>query len=217
MDAAAASSAPFAGTRLAWRVTPLRLGVLLTLTALAVRLIGIGMRPLWLDEAYSAWFSARGWHELWTVVPTYETHPPFYYSLLKLWRSAFGGSAVALRFPSILAGTATVPIVMLAARGLDRMRPTRRPLLLMGIAGFLAACGPTLVQHGQEARPYALMAFAYAVAMLGLMRLLNDFTENGPGSWKSWLLFALGAELTLWSHALGLIYAACLAGALLPA
>ena len=217
MDAAAASSAPFAGTRLAWRVTPLRLGVLLTLTALAVRLIGIGMRPLWLDEAYSAWFSARGWHELWTVVPTYETHPPFYYSLLKLWRSAFGGSAVALRFPSILAGTATVPIVMLAARELDRMRPTRRPLLLMGIAGFLAACGPTLVQHGQEARPYALMAFAYAVAMLGLMRLLNDFMENGPGSWKSWLLFALSAELTLWSHALGLIYAACLAGALLPA
>src|SRR5690348_16243096 len=211
MDAAAASSAPFAGTRLAWRVTPLRLGVLLTLTALAVRLIGIGMRPLWLDEAYSAWFSARGWHELWTVVPTYETHPPFYYSLLKLWRLAFGGGAVALRLPSVILGAATVPIVMLAAREIERLRPTGRPLLLMGVAGFLAACGPTLVEHGQEARPYAPMAFAYAIAILGVLRLLGDFAEGKSGSWRNWLLLALGSELTLWSHALGVVYAVCVA------
>jgi uncharacterized membrane protein len=175
------------------------------------------MRALWLDEAYSAWFSAQSWHDLWLVVPTYETHPPFYYSLLKLWRGAFGGGAVALRLPSAILGAATVPIVMLAARELERFRPSGRPLLLMGVAGFLAACGPTLVQHGQEARPYAPMAFAYAVAILGLLRLLGDFAEAGPGSLRNWLIFAGGAELTLWSHALGLIYAACLAAALLPA
>jgi hypothetical protein len=213
----AATPPRLAGTRINLRVTPLSLAILLTLTALAVRVIGISMRPLWLDEAYSAWFSARGWHELWTVVPTYETHPPFYYSLLKLWRLAFGGSAVALRLPSVLLGAATVPVVMLAARQVERLRRTERPLLLMGVAGFLAACGPTLVEHGQEARPYALMAFAYAVAILGLLRLLVDFRDGNAGTFKSWAIFAIGAELMLWSHALGIVYAACLAVALLPA
>lgn len=217
MDASAASLGPVRLTSVNWRVTPLRLAALVTLAALAVRLIGLGMRPLWLDEAYSAWFSGRGWHELWTVVPTYETHPPFYYSLLKLWRIGFGTSSISLRLPSLIAGSATVPVVMLAARDLERLRPSGRPLLLMGIAGFLAAFGPTLIEHGQEARPYALMTLAYAVATLGLLRLLRDFRCGQSGSFTSWTIFALGAELTLWSHALGVIYAALLALGLLPA
>jgi hypothetical protein len=217
MDTAAASRDPLGLVRVNWRVTPLRVAAVLTLAALGVRLIGLGMRPLWLDEAYSAWFSGRGWHELWTVVPTYETHPPFYYSLLKLWRIGFGASAISLRLPSVIAGAATVPVVILAARELERLRPSGRPLLLMGIAGFLAAFGPTLIEHGQEARPYALMAFAYAVAALGLLSLMREFADGLSGKVTSWIIFALGAELTLWGHALGVIYVACLAMALFPA
>lgn len=216
MDGFATHRAPIAGVRIGWRVTPLRLAAALTIAAVGVRLIGIGMRPLWLDEAYSAWFSAQSWHDLWTVVPTYETHPPFYYSLLKLWRSIFGGSAVSLRLPSMILGAATVPVTMLAAREFERLRASGRPLLLMGIAGFLAGFGPTLVEHGQEARPYAPMAFAYAVAIFGLLKLLGDFSDGGAGSRRNWAIFAVGAELTLWSHALGLIYAGCLAFALAP-
>src|SRR6185312_5030883 len=136
---------------------------------------------------------------------------------LKLWRIGFGASALSLRLPSVIVGAATVPIVMLAARELERLRPSGRPLLLMGIAGFLAAFGPTLIEHGQEARPYALMTLAYAVAALGLLRLLRDFGSGQSGSLTSWTIFAVGAELTLWSHALGVIYAAWLALGLLPA
>jgi len=217
MNAATALRASAHDLRLKTRVTPLRLAIGLTLLALAVRLTGLSLRPLWLDEAYSAWFSARGWHELWWVVPTYETHPPFYYSLLKLWRELFGGSNVELRLPSVLVGAATVPIVMAAAAELEKLHPTGRPLLLMGLAGFLAGCGPTLVEHGQEARPYALMAFGYALAMLGLLRLMRAFAAGEAGRWSDWIVFAAGAELTLWSHALGILYCACLGFALLPA
>jgi hypothetical protein len=124
---------------------------------------------------------------------------------------------VELRLLSVLAGAATVPVVLLAATEIERLRPTGRPLLLMGMTGFLAACGPTLVEHGQEARPYALMAFAYGVAMLGLLRLLRTFADGGMGGWLDWALLAVGAELTLWSHALGLLYCGCIALALLPA
>jgi hypothetical protein len=216
MDAASALNVQSPTMRVGWRVTPLRLAAMLVLLALGVRLIAIGARPLWLDEAYSAWFSRRGWHELWTVVPTYEPHPPFYYSLLKLWRGLFGGHPVALRGFSIMLGVLTVPVVMAAAAEQERQQPIGRPLLRAGIAGFLAACSPMLVLLDQEARPYPLLIFAYAVAILGLLRLMREF-EGGPGRWSSWLILGAGAELALWAHGLGALYALCLAAALAPA
>jgi uncharacterized membrane protein len=217
MDAVTSLRPAAAGLRLKWRVTPLRLLLALTLAALGVRLIGIALRPLWLDEAYSAWFASRSWHELWTQVPTYEPHPPFYYSLLKLWSDLAGGSAVALRSLSIVLGVATVPLVLAASAELERQQPTGRPLLRAGIAGFLAACSPMLVLLGQEARPYPLLIFAYALATLGLLRLMREFADRRSGGWGSWLMLAGGAELGLWAHGLGLLYALCLAAALTPA
>src|SRR3954468_1549371 len=109
---------------LGWTVTRFTLAVLLVVVAVAVRVVVLGLRPFWLDEAYSAWFASRGWHELWTIVPTYEPHPPFYYSLLKLWRDLFGDSAVALRGLSVLLSVLTVPVVIAAANELERQRPS---------------------------------------------------------------------------------------------
>ena len=65
-------------TRTDLRVTPVRLAVALTALALGLRLININGRPLWLDEAFSAWFSSQSFHYLWNVLPTYEAHPPFF-------------------------------------------------------------------------------------------------------------------------------------------
>jgi mannosyltransferase len=216
MDAASTLGAPVTALRLRMQFTPARLALALSAVAIAVRLIDLNGRPLWLDEAYSAWFSAQSWHVLWTEVPKYETHPPFYYSLLKLWRTAFGGTAVGLRSFSVLLSVAAVPLVVAAGVELERQRPTGRPLLRSGIAAFLAACSPMLVLLGQEARPYPLLVFAYALATLGLLRLLREFA-GGPGRWSSWLMLAAGAELGLWAHGLGLLYAFCLAAALAPA
>jgi mannosyltransferase len=216
MDAVSSLEAPQAGIRLRWRVTPVGLTVGLMLLALALRLIDITARPLWLDEAYSAWFSAQSWHVLWTDVPTYEPHPPFYYSLLKLWREPFGGSPLALRSFSLLFGIAIVPVVLAASFELERQQPSGRPLLRAGIAGFLAACSPMLVLLGAEARPYPLLIFAYAIATLGLLRLVREFAE-GSGKTTSWLMLIAGTELGLWAHGLGLLYAICLGAALLPA
>src|SRR5437868_14335284 len=100
------------GTRLNLRITAVRLAAALTIFALGLRLINIGGRPLWLDEAFSAWFSNQSFHYLWHVVPTYEAHPPLFYSVLKLWRGVAGESDAALRSFSVLLGTVTVPVVM---------------------------------------------------------------------------------------------------------
>lgn len=201
---------------LRWRITPFRLILGALLLAAIVRIVGLGERPLWLDESYSAWFASRGWHELWTVVPTYEPHPPFYYSLLKVWRDVFGGTPVALRAFSVLFALLTIPVMVAAVLEQERQSPSGRPMLRAGIAAFLAASSPMLVFLDQEARPYPLMIFAYSLATLGLLRLVREFRHDA-GQWSSWLMLAAGTELALWAHAIGILYVLCLAAALLPA
>lgn len=198
------------------RVTPLRLAVCLTVLALALRLINISGRPLWLDEAFSAWFSDQSLRYLWTVLPTYEAHPPLFYSILKCWRAVAGESHAALRGLSVLFGAVTVPLVMLITQEQEGQAPTGRPLLRAGLAGFLVACSPMFMVIDQEPRPYPLLTLAYTVAILALLRLAGQFRAGGAGSWGSWTLLGGSAALTCWSHALGILYALCLALSLLP-
>ena len=199
-----------------WRVTPLRLAAALALLALALRLIHLGSRPLWLDEAFSAWFSDQSFSYLWNVVPTYEAHPPFFYSVLKVWRSLVGEGHGAMRSLSVLLGVATVPVIMVIALEQERQGATGRPLLRAGLAGFLVACSPMFMVIDQEPRPYPLLTLAYALAILALLRLVREFNDGKPGSWGNWVLFGISAALTCWSHALGVLYGLCLALALFP-
>jgi uncharacterized membrane protein len=216
MDAVSSLSLPVTAPRFAWRVTPARLVIALTFFALALRLTDLGSRALWLDEAFSAWFSDRSFTYLWHELPTYEAHPPFFYSVLKAWRTIVGPGHSAMRGLSVLFGMLTVPVVMAIAFEQEQHSPTNRPLLRAGLAGFLAACSPMLMVIGQEARPYPMLAFTYSIAILSLLRLMREFKTGLAGRWGSWLLLGVSAELTLWSHALGFLYGGCLALALLP-
>ena len=217
MDAAVANAPPPMRVRADLRLTPVRLIGALTLLALAFRLVNLGGRDLWLDEAFSAWFSERSFAYLWTVLPTYEAHPPLYYSLLKIWGFAFGDGAAALRAFSVLLGAATIPLLMLAAFEQEREEGSNNRLLRAGLVGFLAAASPMFMFIGQEARPYALLTFAFSVAILAMLRLMRQFRRGEPGRSSSWLLFGASAELTAWSHGLGILYVASLAVAILPA
>ncbi|HEX4801442.1 MAG TPA: hypothetical protein VFU91_09730 [Sphingomicrobium sp.] len=213
-----AAALPSVGTRIPRiAIRPVHLVIGLALLALAVRVVGLGLRPLWLDEGYSVYAAERTWHDLWTVVPSYETHPPFYYSILKLWSAFFGTSAIPVRSLSVLISVATVPVVIAAAFEVEKQEPSEHSLLRAGLAGLLAACSPMLIYLDQQARPYALMVLAYAIATLGLLKLLREFQSEGAGSLGSWALLTGGTVLTLWSHNLGVLYAFCLASALAPA
>ena len=153
MDAASTLGAPATALRLPVRMTPA------SACACPERGCARGAadrphgRPLWLDEAYSAWFSAQSWHVLWTDVPTYETHPPFYYSLLKLWRDRLRRDCSRVekllglvRRRGHAAGRRSEP-------GTGASAADRPPLLRSGIAGFLAACSPLLVLLGRRRGP----------------------------------------------------------------
>lgn len=186
------------------------------LAAIAVRFWSIGERALWLDEGYSAWFSELSWPRLWLETPRYETHPPVYYSMLKLWREFTGDDAAALRSLSAVAGVAAVPVIAFAARSLARTVGAERSLMLIAVAAGLAALSPRLVVIAQDARPYALLLLAYALSLACWLRLALSFRSNHPdGRFLDWLGLGVGTSLTLWLHGLGILHAAALLGALM--
>src|SRR5689334_12195785 len=99
-------------------------GLLLSVIALVPRLYRLGAQSLWLDEG-GTWSevtgrTGKGWlallGELWSKDAAY----PLYHILLKAWVTLAGDSEWALRFPSALAGAATVAVLYYAAQGLGR-------------------------------------------------------------------------------------------------
>lgn len=159
------------------RTATARLATIAALAAIMVfgawvRVFRIAARPLWLDEAYSAYAAAGGFRFLWTVVPTYEVHPPFYYSILRLWTLAFGDSVLGLRSLGMIAGVALLPLAVVIARRLARIADLadaeRRWLAIALTAGL--AVSPALVMMAREVRPYTVMTLVYAVAAAIILR-----------------------------------------------
>jgi 4-amino-4-deoxy-L-arabinose transferase-like glycosyltransferase len=178
----------------------LALCVLVCVAALLARLPTLSSRSLWIDETYSTWFASLPLAELWTQVPRYETHPPFYYTLLKGWQALAGHSEAALRAMSVLASVATVLLFALAPR-LARLGPLAQRVGLLG-ALFLALNAGN-VEFAQQARPYALQAMAAAVATFCSFMLVQEALSLGKPRWRWVVGLGAGAGLTLWLHNTG--------------
>ncbi|MGJ7913941.1 hypothetical protein ACI48D_00485 [Massilia sp. LXY-6] len=179
------------------------------LLALLLRLPTLSSRSLWLDETYSAWFSAVPLRALWTQVPLYETHPPFYYTLLKAWSALFGRSEAALRSLCVLASVLTVVLIPVCARWARLGARAERIGLL---AALLLAVNANSILFAQQARPYAIHALAGMLAVFFSCMLVLDLARpSAPGhrsrlgTWAAGL--ALSASLTLWLHNTGVFAA----------
>jgi len=187
----------------AWRPGPRAFALALAavcLIGLLLRLPTLASRSLWLDETYSAWFSALSLHQLWTDVPRYETHPPMYYSLLAGWRRLFGDSEAALRAPSVLAGVLTIAAVASAGRVL-RSLPGRDATAL--VAALFLAVNTGSIQYAQQARPYALETLFATLAILAAWSLLERLLAGRTGTrdvLAPAAALAVSTGATLWTH-----------------
>lgn len=177
--------------------------VLVCLAGLALRLPTVASRSLWLDETYSAWFSALTLRELWTSVPLYETHPPMYYTLLKGWAGLFGTSEAALRSLSVAASTATVAVLAMSGKLLRAGATAEKAGL---VAALFLAFNRGNIEFAQQARPYGLETLAAAIAILLSVVLLRRLAATPPGQatlaplWPTILGLALAGGFTLWLH-----------------
>jgi mannosyltransferase len=171
------------------------------LLALALRLVNLGSRNLWYDEAFAVLYAekplAAMLHGTVTQVggAAADVHPLFFYSILHAWMRAVGQSPVAVRALSALLGVATVAMAYLLARRLfDRQA---------GLAtAAIVAIAPFHVYYSQEARMYALLGFA-AVAMTYFF-----VRAWAGGGWGHWVVFGICGAMTLYAHNLGFTFVA---------
>jgi 4-amino-4-deoxy-L-arabinose transferase-like glycosyltransferase len=169
--------------------------------ALVLRLIRLGGRPLWYDEAFAVLYAEKPFSTmLYGTVTRVEgaaadVHPLFFYSTLHAWMLAVGQSPAAVRTLSVLLGVATVGMTYLLARR-----------LFGGLAGLAAAAvvaaSPFHVYYSQEARMYALLGFAGVTMAYFFVRAWS------AGGWGNWLAFGVFAALTLYAHNLGVMFLA---------
>ncbi len=161
--------------------------------ALTLRLAGIASRPIWYDEAFSILLAEQGPSTILagtlsvdTDASSAEEHPPGYYFTLWAWIKLFGNSVTSARTASVLAGVGTMGFVYLIAKQVFNESTAQAAAILM-------AAIPFQVHYSQEIRMYAFLA-------LWLSAVTYFYIK------KQWILFAVFAALSQYTHNLAAIY-----------
>lgn len=115
-----------------------------------------------------------------------ENSPPLFF-VLAYATARLGDPTVWIRLPSIVLGTATIPVIYLIGR-----ETVGRAAGL--IAGVVIALSPFSFFYGVEARPYATMAFFVAISTLALLRAV----DTGRRAW--WVVYVIAAAGAAYSH-----------------
>jgi 4-amino-4-deoxy-L-arabinose transferase-like glycosyltransferase len=200
---------------------------LILLLALSLRLVNLGGRSLWYDEAFAVLFSEKGLNAMLygTLTPVAggasDIHPLLYYSTLNIWMTAFGESAFAVRLWSVLLGVTTVAMMYLLAKELFGEKTAL-------VSSLITAIAPFHIQYSQETRMYALLGLLLMVATWCFVKGWRSVEhedgvlgEKGVNSAPSitflrqqgfgwWLAFGLLAALAMYTQQLAAFYLAAL-------
>jgi mannosyltransferase len=169
---------------LADRAIPSATALGLCVVALALRLWGLGDKPLWTDEAFS-WFDYR--HGLGEIVGArLNVHPPLFGVVMWAWIPLAGESEYALRLPSALLSVLAVPAVWRLGARLGGL-----PTALVAAASMTIA--PIGLSYGREARMYGLVMSQAAVALLAADRFSIG---RAAGGWTAVAAASAAAVLT---------------------
>ena len=183
--------------------------VIIVLLALALRLVNLGERSLWYDEAFTVLMADAGWDAmlqgtLGTAAHqgAAEAHPLLFYVTLNGWMQVSGQSPFAVRLWSVVLGMATVVVVYLIARDLFNQH-------VATLAGGIAAVAPFHVQYSQETRMYIMLGLFSMLATWCFVRGWQaGSTRRG---WIWWILFGVMASLAMYSQQLASFYLIALA------
>lgn len=156
--------------------------VILTAVGAMIISLMIGLQQsVWFDEAYSIMLAKQPVVNL-IHLTSMDTHPPFYYLLLKGWAELFGWSEAALRSLSVLAFGGSVVIGALLVKRLFGVRAA-----LMSLP--VVALSPFLLRYGFEIRMYALASLVGVSATYVLVTARE--TRAKAQQWRLYVLYAL--------------------------
>ncbi len=156
---------------------------------LLLRVLLIGSKSIWLDEAMSLYVTQSG-PAAWLSGAAEGYHPPLYYAFLSLW-IRLGQSEGILRLSSALFGVLAIPLTYLLARSL-----ASKGVALA--AAWLVALSPLLVWYSQEFRSYSLLVFLVLLAALAFVRLLSEARPGALAAW--WLLYVAAMTVGFYTH-----------------
>jgi mannosyltransferase len=134
---------------------------------LVLRLLFLGSKSLWLDEAWSVRVALGDVGSLWSGVAD-RMNPPGYYLLLMPWVRLDQGE-FWLRLPSVLFGVAAIPLIYHVGRLLHSEA-------VGASAAWLLSVSPIHVWYSQEARGYVLLivlALGSTIALIQALRRLD--------------------------------------------
>jgi len=148
---------------------------------------------MWADEGYTTWLTKYSLSAIFTVLPT-DNHPPLYYYLLHLWRGIFGSSVFSIRSLSVVSSTLCLPVMYLLARRIFESR-------LCGlIALSFAALSYSPIWYAKEARCYALLELVSCLCVYSMVLALEK------ASIARLLLVCLFTTALLYTHTMALFY-----------
>lgn len=158
---------------------------------LALSLHGLGSKPFWVDEAFTALAIRLPFDDLLKLLKEREANGALHYILLSLWDVA-GNSETALRLFSVLAGAVTVGATALLGESLSNRRT--------GIAAaFLLATSLPFLKQAQTARTGTLTTAIAVLAMLAFVRAFQSPT------WFRLTLWVVTDALLCYAHLFGFL------------
>jgi 4-amino-4-deoxy-L-arabinose transferase-like glycosyltransferase len=177
---------PGGATMLKARSAPtVALGAVIVLAA-ALRLMDLGSKSVWSDEAFSIFLAKQNWPDFWHIVSTAEANMSLYYVLLRGWIS-FSDAAWWVRLLSALMSVAVVPVVYWIGKEIFSQRT--------GIlAALLLAINPFNIRYAQEARSYSLFVMLVSVSFLVFFRCLRQSSRF----WSA--CYVLSTAFALYAH-----------------
>lgn len=167
--------------------------LLIFIVAAGPRLIDLGARPFWLDEAFTVQRASLPISAL--ITDSFQNHHmPSFFLLLSPFVS-LGHPQFWLRFPSAVCGAACVMLVYLIAA---RIAGRYAGLIAALILGF----SPTAIAFSQEARSYTLEMMLILVALYGIVRLSLDVPAaserlDKSSQWPGWICFIFGSAAAI--------------------
>lgn len=157
---------------------------LLTLLAFALRLYQLGGPSLWYDELLELDVAQGSFREIGPQLVRHAAMPLDYY-LLYAWIQG-GRQEAWVRFPALLFGVLTIPLLYKLAASLFNKR-------VGCVAALLLTPASIGVYYSQNARPYAMLMFWALLTFWGLWR---TYQTNQTRYWAVTILGLTGAALS---------------------
>jgi 4-amino-4-deoxy-L-arabinose transferase-like glycosyltransferase len=137
--------------------------ILIIVLGFLLRLHNLTSKSIWYDEAKSIQFAEN---PLWKIISKPNSTPPLYFIILKFWIDVFGDSEFAVRFPSIIFGSASLLLIYWIGKKTFNE--------LVGLySAFILAISSFHIFYSQETRNFTLFLFLTLVSMFIFIKILK--------------------------------------------